>query len=150
MGLDEEFSEIQRNNDKDRQEFEEFKRWKASQRSNPNQNVHHQTNQQFPPGVNRKLPNAITVLVLGICSIVGCFTYAIPGIVLGIIALNKHKLDLQIYNTDPARYETFFKMSRAGKICGTIGLICSCVFLIFLVIYFVFIISVISNLPPHY
>ena len=90
------------------------------------------------------LPNATTVLVLGIISIVGCMFYAVPGLICGIIAVVLHKKDKALYLTNPLKYEASFKTSKAGHICGIVGLSLSAACLLFLVIYFVFIISVFS------
>jgi hypothetical protein len=90
------------------------------------------------------LPNATAVLVLGIISIVGCFLYGIPGIVCGIIAMVLHKKDKQIYLTNPSKYEASFKNSKAGFVCGIIGLSLSILFFLIILAYFVFAISMIS------
>lgn len=90
------------------------------------------------------LPNATTVLVLGIISIVGCMFYAIPGLICGIIAIVLHKKDKALYLTNPSKYEASFKTSKAGNICGVVGLSLSAAFLLFLVVYLVFIISFFS------
>ncbi len=95
------------------------------------------------------LPNATTVLVLGIISIVGCFLYGIPGLVCGIITIMLHKKDKAIYLSNPEKYENSFKTSKAGQICGIVGLSLSAAFLLFLVIYFVFVISVFSSLGRY-
>lgn len=100
-------------------------------------------NNNYIPGV---LPNATTTLVLGIIAIVGCFMYAIPGLVCGIIAIMLHKKDKAIYLTDPERYENSYKTAKAGQVCGIVGLSLSAAFLLFLVIYFVFIISIFSSI----
>ena len=80
------------------------------------------------------LPNATAVLVLGIISIVGCFVYGLPGIVCGIIAVVMHKKDKEIYLTNPKKYEVSYQNSKAGLICGIIGLSLSALFIVFLVI----------------
>lgn len=87
-------------------------------------------NRQGPPSQS-SLPNATAVLVLGIVSIVGCFLYAIPGIICGIIALVLFKKDKRTYLADPARYEESYKTANAGNICAIIGLSLSCLYLIF-------------------
>jgi hypothetical protein len=94
----------------------------------------------------RNLPNATASLVLGIISIVGCGLYGIPGIVCGIIAISLHNKDKKIYATNPNLYAQSFKNSRAGFICGVVGLCLSILFIIFLVVYFIFVFSLISNL----
>lgn len=88
------------------------------------------------------LPNATTVLVLGIISLVGCALYGIPGLVCGIIAIILHKKDKAVYLTNPAKYEASFKTSRAGQICGIVGVSLSAAFILFLIVYFIFFISI--------
>lgn len=79
------------------------------------------------------LPNATAVLVLGILSIVGCFLYGVPGIVCGIIAIALHKKDRLQYESNPQAYDVSFKNSKAGFVCGIIGLSLSVVYLLILV-----------------
>lgn len=80
------------------------------------------------------VPNATASLVLGIISIATCWLYGIPGVICGIIALVLHKKDKMVYLSDPARYETSFKTSKAGFICGIIGLSLSALFLIYIIV----------------
>lgn len=95
----------------------------------------------------KALPYSTAVLVLGICSLVGCIIYGIPGLICGIIALVLHKKDKAIYNSNPEVYEMSFKNSKAGYICAIIGTILSGLFLAFLIVYVAFIVSVVSALP---
>jgi hypothetical protein len=67
------------------------------------------------------LPNATATLVLGICSIVGCLLYGLPGLICGVIALVLHKKDKEIYHSNPAKYEMSYKNAKAGYICAIIG-----------------------------
>ena len=92
-------------------------------------------------GGTEKLPNAVAVLVLGICSIVGCWLYAVPGVICGIIALALSRKDKRVYMENPNRYRESFKLSNAGKICGIIGLSISGFYLICLLFAFSFIAS---------
>ncbi len=93
-------------------------------------------------GISKQLPNATTVLVLGILSIVGCLLYCLPGLVLGIIALVLHKKDKELYLSSPVAYQESYKTSNAGRICAVIGLSLSALFLVILVVYFVFVLSI--------
>ena len=90
-------------------------------------------------GGNDKLPNATAVLVLGICSIVGCWLYAVPGIICGIIALALNRKNKQVYMENPGRYRESFKLSNAGKICAIIGVSISGFYLLCLLFLFSFI-----------
>jgi len=100
-------------------------------------------NNDYLPGV---LPNATTVLVLGIISIVGCFLYGIPGLICGIIAIMMHKKDKALYLSNPEKYENSFKTSKAGQVCGIVGLSLSAAFILFLVVYVIFFLSVVSSM----
>lgn len=83
-----------------------------------------------PPG---EIKNAISVLILGIISIVGCFTYGIPGLVCGIIALSMHSKVKSVYLTNPNHYANSYKKAKAGYICAIIGTILSTLFILFFV-----------------
>jgi M penetrans paralogue family 26 len=73
--------------------------------------------QSQQPQVQQSLPNATTVLVLGILSIVVCF-------ITGIIALVMAKKDLALYEANPGLYsEASYKNLKAGRICAIIGLV---------------------------
>lgn len=76
------------------------------------------------------VPNATAVLVLGIISIVSCVLYAIPG----IISLVLHRKDKNVYLFNPEKYDASFRTSKAGFVCGIIGLTLSTLYLIALVI----------------
>lgn len=85
----------------------------------------------------RQLPNATTVLVLGIISIVTSFCYGIVGIILGIIALVMAKKDLELYKENPEEYDGYSNLN-AGRICAIIGLSMGSLFFIFFLIYIIF------------
>jgi hypothetical protein len=73
-----------------------------------NQPTHH-------PG-QEPLPNATTILVLGILSILVCQP-------LGIAALIMGNNSLRAYNDNPGRYaESSLSTVKAGRICGIIGI----------------------------
>lgn len=87
---------------------------------------------------NKPLPNATATLVLGICSIVGCLFYGVPGLVCGIIALVLHKKDKAMYQTDPQAFEMSFKNAKAGYICAIIGTSLSALYFVIALFIFVF------------
>ncbi|MCY1505503.1 hypothetical protein D3C87_67850 [compost metagenome] len=89
----------------------------------------------------KQLPNATTVLVLGITSVVTSFCYGIFGIILGIIALVIAKKDMQLYRENPQEYDGYQNLS-AGRICAIIGLCIGSLFFIFIIFYFIFVASV--------
>ncbi len=82
---------------------------------------------------SKSLPNATAVLVLGILSIVMCWTYGVLGLILGIIAIVLHRKDKEVYATNPAMYEQSFKNSKAGNVCGIIGIVLSVLFLLYVI-----------------
>lgn len=97
----------------------------------------------------KNLPNAVAVLVLGICSIFpGCFCAGLIGIICGIIALVLAKKDFALYNTNSNDYTpSSYNNLKAGRVCAIIGLsLSSLVFLIY-VIYFAFLGAAISMVP---
>lgn len=84
----------------------------------------------------QELPNSTGVLVLGILSIVFCWCYGIPGLVLGIIALVMSKKATKLYNTSPEQFsENSFKNMKAGKICAIVGVSLSSLYAIVVIIY---------------
>lgn len=92
------------------------------------------------PNGQAQLPNATAVLVLGICSIVTCFCYGVPGIVCAIIALVLGKKGLEAYRASPDSYTpSSYNNLKAGRICAIIGLILSFLFLIYIIIVFAFV-----------
>ncbi len=88
-------------------------------------------------GIQKALPNATAVLVLGILSIVTCWLWGIIGAILGIIGLVLHKRDKELYLSDKNGYGLSFKNSNAGKICSIIGLSLSGLFLIYMIVVLV-------------
>lgn len=96
----------------------------------------------FRPSNKRPLPNATTVLVLGIISIPTSFCYGIIGIILGIIALVISKSDLKLHRENPEQY-TGYENLNIGRICAIIGLSIGSMFFIFLILYITFVASII-------
>ena len=117
--------------------------------NNPQNNnpVNTSANSNF--GGPKNLPNAVAVLVLGICSIFpGCFCYGIVGIVCGIITLVLAKKDLAAYASNPGAYtESSLKNLKAGRVCGIIGLCLSSLYVIFLIIYVVILGAALTAMP---
>lgn len=90
----------------------------------------------------KQLPNAVTVLILGIMSIIAAFCYGFFGIVLGIIALVIARNDLQLHRENPGEYDGYPNLS-AGRVCAIIGLSLGSLF--FLGLFFLFFLSAIVN-----
>jgi hypothetical protein len=85
------------------------------------------------------LPNASTVLTLGIVSIVLCWCHGIVGLVLAIIALVLASKDLTLYNSNPEAYTSIsYSNVRAGRNVAIIGLVLAGVFLFFVIIALIF------------
>lgn len=94
---------------------------------------------QSPFGGQMDLPNATAILVLGICSIVGCICYGIPGVICGIIALIMGGKAMREYEANPNMYTlSSFNNAKAGRICGIIGTILSVLYIVFLIVYVIF------------
>ena len=78
----------------------------------------------------RNLPNATTVLILGIISIVSsCCCYGVIGLILGIIAMVLAKKDLVLYNENPDVYLNYSNI-KIGRTLAIIGIVLSVIFLI--------------------
>ena len=85
---------------------------------------------------NQQLPHAITVLVLGIVSIIFSFIWivCIPTGIIGIVLSVK---SLKLYKQSPDVYsESSHKIVNAGKICSIIGLFLFILIQIISVIFF--------------
>jgi hypothetical protein len=79
----------------------------------------------------QKLPNATTVLILGILSIPACCFYGI-GLALGIAALVVAKQDLRSYRLDPDNYEGYGNL-KTGRILAIIGIVLNALLIIFMI-----------------
>jgi hypothetical protein len=90
-----------------------------------------------------QLPNANTILLFGIFSIVigfCCGIFAIVGLVFGIVALAIAPKAIEMYQANPTRYfESSFKNINAGKICAIIGIVINGLLLFIVFIYIVII-----------
>jgi hypothetical protein len=102
-------------------------------------------NNQLPP-----LPNATASLVLGILSIVFCFTYGVIGVILGIIGLVLANKDRKLYQSNPEAYSIdSYKNSNAGRTCSIIGLILSGLIFLFAIAAIVFAVSMSIPFMPR-
>ena len=94
------------------------------------------------------LPNATTVLVLGILSIVACWCFGLVGLILGIIALVMAGRASNEYNENFGQYsESSYKNMQAGKICAIIGTCLSAISFIYFIVYFLIIGTILSFIP---
>ena len=87
--------------------------------------------QAFMP--KQDLPNSTAVLVLGILSIVFCWCYGIPGIIMGVVALVLSTKSVKLYQQDPEKYKGYGNL-QAGRITAIIGLVLSALFIIMLIV----------------
>lgn len=90
----------------------------------------------------KQLPNAVTVLILGIMSIIAAFCYGFFGIVLGIIALVIARNDMQLHRENPGEYDGYPNLS-AGRVCAIIGLSLGSLF--FLGLFFLFFLTTVFS-----
>jgi hypothetical protein len=99
-------------------------------------------------GMQRELPNATAILVLGIVSIIGCFCWGIIGLGCGIAALVMATKALREYNTNPAGYtRSSYNNAKAGRICAIIGTILSSLLVVYYIVLFVVAGSIIGSMP---
>ncbi|MBT2622769.1 MULTISPECIES: CCC motif membrane protein [Chryseobacterium] len=90
--------------------------------------------------MNQKLPNATTVLVLGIVAILGsCCCNGIVGVICGLIGMNLYNKDNALYQQNPSLYSDFDNL-KVGRILCIIGLIIG----ILSLIYMIFVLSTVG------
>ena len=81
----------------------------------------------------QKLPNATTVLILGIVSVVTCCCYGIVGIVTGGIGLYFANKDKRLYLANPELYSDYSNL-KTGRILCIIGIVLSILYLIYVIV----------------
>ena len=102
------------------------------------ENTNEKNNIETSYNGTENVPFSTSVLVLGICSIVTCTCYGLPGLVCGIIALVQSKKGLKAYEENPILYkESSLKNLKAGKTCATIGVIISSIYFLIFLGYFI-------------
>ena len=115
-----------------------------------NQNFNN-SNQQPPQGgfyQQPALPNSTGVLVLGILSIIFCWTWGVAGLILGIISLTMSGKASALYLANPNQYSlSSYNNMKAGRVCAIIGTILSALFLIYIIIMIAFVGAVVTSLP---
>lgn len=88
----------------------------------------------------QKLPNAQTVLILGIVAIVGsCCCSGVVGLVCGLIGLNLYKKDNALYLQSPEMYLDYNNLNT-GRILCIIGIVLGALQLA----YFIFIMATVG------
>lgn len=87
----------------------------------------------------QSLPNATTVMVLGIISLIACCFYGVPGLVCGIIALVLAKKDMASYRMNPGFYSlSSYNNLKAGRICAIIGIVLSAIMVLYVIVILVY------------
>ncbi len=106
------------------------------------QQINQQMQNQFGGNVNQMqqpLPNSAGVLVLGILSIVFCWLYGIPGLILGIIGLVMSNNAKKAYMANPQLYsQSSYNNMKAGRICAIIGTILSSLWFVYFIVLILF------------
>ncbi len=82
--------------------------------------------------MKEKLPHSTASLVLGICSIVVCCCYGLPGIILGIIGFIQGNKAVTVHNENPDQFNGIGN-AKAGKVMAIIGVILGVLMLAFYV-----------------
>ena len=80
--------------------------------------------------LKQKLPNANTILILSVLSVITCCLYGVVGIVLAVVAIQKAKKEEQLYWENPEQYASLGTVN-AARVIAVIGLILSTIYLIF-------------------
>ncbi|MFN4886281.1 MAG: CCC motif membrane protein [Bacteroidota bacterium] len=95
--------------------------------------------------MKQKLPGATGALVCGILSVVLCFFYGLPGLVLGIVGLTLSKKAIAADTANPGMYDGLGS-AKAGKILSLIGTILSGLYFLLILIGFLFAASLLKSL----
>jgi ABC-type phosphate transport system permease subunit len=112
----------------------------------PFQETYYQSNNQS--FWQQPLPNANTVLVLGIISILSCFWFSLIGLTLGIIALVMASKSNKLFQQNPKMYtQASYKNLKAGKVCAIIGTCLSAIYLLIITIFVASIVAIFANIP---
>jgi hypothetical protein len=98
-----------------------------------------QESQTNPVSYKNQLPNSSGILAMGIISLVSlccCIPSGIVGLTLGIVALVLGNKALSEYSQNPGLYtEQSYKNTKAGRICGIIGICFGGLWFLGLIIY---------------
>jgi hypothetical protein len=70
--------------------------------------------------VQKKLPHAMSAMILGIVSITLCFVYG-AGIVVSRIAKRQVDADMKIFMESPLEYAKSYKLLKIGELTAKIG-----------------------------
>lgn len=108
------------------------------------QNGYQQT--QMPQGPKPGANAATGSLICGICSIVFCNCYGLPGIILGIIAIVQGNKAISLNGGIPDG------TAKGGKICGIIGLVLGILYLVVCIfaLFFGIAVGFYENMPSSH
>jgi uncharacterized membrane protein len=82
--------------------------------------------------VQKKLPNATAVLILGILSIFPGCCFGPFGLILGIIGLVLAKKDMDLYSLNPEDYDNYNNLN-VGRILSIIGVVIGVIFTLLMI-----------------
>ena len=97
-------------------------------------------NQKSKP--QRKLPHAISAMVLGILSINLCFLYG-AGIVIARIAQRQVEADMKMFRQSPLEYAKSYKLLKIGEVTAKVGFWVSIGVTIMIVLFIVIYVAII-------
>ncbi len=101
----------------------------------------------YPPGAQRTSGYAVASLVLGIVAIPGCLCYGLPAIICGILAIVFFKHAARAVAAGEAGPSSL-GIAKAGKICGTVGVVLGVLGILFMIGYFIFVFYFMSRFQP--
>ncbi|EDP96319.1 CCC motif membrane protein [Kordia algicida OT-1] len=81
---------------------------------------------------NRKLPNDVLIIILGILSIVGCCFWGVVGLVLGLVTLYLASNATKIYQQNPDGYDNYSNI-KIGRVLAIIGIVLSVLYLLLMI-----------------
>ncbi|MCZ8198457.1 MAG: CCC motif membrane protein [Flavobacterium sp.] len=79
---------------------------------------------------NQKLPNATTVLILALLSIMTC--WLLVGLIFAVAAIYISKGDLKLYHENPKRYDNYQTL-LIGRVLTGIGIFINIFYLVFVI-----------------
>jgi hypothetical protein len=80
-----------------------------------------QTNETLD--VQQGLPHSTTVLILGILSILLCWSWGFPGLVLGWFSIKLFRKSEKLFSENPELFDPVqIANLKAGKLCSIIGM----------------------------
>jgi len=79
-------------------------------------------------------PSALKGMIFGFIAI-GTSGFVVVGIIFGILALSASKRDMPTVESNPVGYKSSGSMLKAARICGSIGIVLSGVY----ILYYIFV-----------